>query len=111
MLPRTVDETKMRRQLLRSGYPDVDGILRDEMQAYVAGNGELLGADCVAVVPVAKQIRGVFDAYATNLMQASDDAGKGGAAGDRAPGTGSEKLSGPVSSGRSAPRSSMSDSR
>ena len=75
MLPRTVDETKMRRQLLRSGYPDVDGILRDEMQAYVAGNGELLGADCVAVAPVATQIRGVANPRRLRCVRHQTDAG------------------------------------
>ena len=41
------DQAIMREELLRSGYCDVDAIIRDEMQAYMAGNNNLLGADAV----------------------------------------------------------------
>ena len=78
------DQAIMREELLRSGYCRVDAIIRDEMQAYMAGNNNLLGADAVAVAPVAKRIRGIFDAYRAaakrKLMQAADGAaGKDGA--------------------------------
>ena len=74
------DQAIMREELMRSGYCGVDAIIRDEMQAYMAGNNNLLGADAVAVAPVAKRIRGIFDAYRAagkrKLMQAADDAGR-----------------------------------
>ena len=57
------NQAKMRHRLLRSGYADVQSILRDEMQAYMAGNGELLDADHASVAPIAKRIGDIFDAY------------------------------------------------
>ena len=75
------DQAIMREELLRSGYCGVDAIIRDEMQAYMAGNNNLLGADAVAVGPVAKRIRGIFDAYRAGAnrkpkTQAADGAGR-----------------------------------
>ena len=67
------DADRMRRALLRSGYADLPEILRDEMQAYMAGNGELLDADPVAVAPVARRVAGIFDAYRAEAQRAAAD--------------------------------------